>query len=88
MPKEVTVRARNRSQLIGALKRFRKLAGLTQEDLGQSTGLRQTTISKIETELVDPSLTTLFKLLAALELEIIVQPRQKQTNQWLAQAAE
>ncbi len=66
---------RSPSQLISSLKRYRKRRTLTQAKLGESAGLPQTTISKVEVELIDPSLSTLFKLLAALDLEIEIKER-------------
>lgn len=62
-------------QLIDALKRYRKQRALTQAELGESANLPQTTISKIEVELIDPSLSTLFKLLSALDLELEIKER-------------
>lgn len=66
---------RSSEQLIAALMRQRKLRGETQTAIGESAGLPQTTISKIEVGMSDPSLKTLFKILAALDLEILVQPK-------------
>lgn len=72
---DTTVTARNAKQLVLALRRFRKLKTYTQGELGVSAGVPQTSISKIEVGLVDPSLTTMFKILAALDLEIVVKAR-------------
>ena len=72
---DTRVTARNAKQLILALRRFRKLKNYTQEELGLSAGVPQTSISKIEVGLVDPSLTTMFKVLAALDLEIVVKAK-------------
>jgi HTH-type transcriptional regulator / antitoxin HipB len=69
------VHIRSSEQLIATLMRQRKLKGDTQSELGESAGLPQTTISKIEGGVGDPSLKTLFKILAALDLEILVQPK-------------
>ncbi len=88
MSRSFSTRARNAKQLIAALRRYRKLRHLTQNDLGRSAGVPQTTVSKVEVELIDPTLTTLFKLLAALELELEVRPRKKQTYQWLLSPGE
>jgi HTH-type transcriptional regulator / antitoxin HipB len=81
--KSVLTRVRSSKQLISALKRYRKLKRLTQNQLGQSAGLPQTTISKVEVELIDPTLTTLFRMLAALELELEIRPRKKESDEWL-----
>ncbi len=85
--KSVLTRVRSSKQLINALKRYRKLKHLTQSQLGQSAGLPQTTISKIEVEMVDPTLTTLFRMLAALELELEIRPRKKESGDWLLEEA-
>ena len=66
---------RTPSQLINALKRYRKHSDLTQAQLGETSGLPQTTVSKIEVEMIDPSLGTLFKIIAALDLEIEIKER-------------
>ncbi len=73
--KSLSAHIRTPSQLISALKRYRKQRKLTQAELGASAGLPQTTVSKVEVELIDPSLSTLFRLLAALELEIDLKAR-------------
>lgn len=66
---------RNRAQLSAALRRFRKLERRTQGMVGDSAGLPQTTVSKIEVGSIDPSLSTLFRVLAALDLELVLRPR-------------
>ncbi len=73
--KRLAAHIRTPSQLVNALRRYRKLKTLTQAELGESTGLPQTTISKVEVQLIDPSLSTLFRVLAALDLEIEVKER-------------
>ncbi len=85
MKAPITSKARNPKQLISAIKRYRKLKKMTQKALGESAGVPQTSVSKIEVELIDPTLTTLFKLLAALDLELSVQPRQKNSDRWLTE---
>ena len=78
--KSLVSHIRTPSQLISALKRCRKKIGYTQAEMGESAGLPQTTVSKIEVELVDPSLTTIFKILAALNLEIELKERRVSQN--------
>ena len=73
--KSVAANIRTPGQLVNALKRQRKLRELTQATLGESSGLPQTTVSKIEVEMIDPTLSTLFKILAALDLEIEIKER-------------
>ncbi len=62
-------------QLGAVLQGCRKAQALTQAQAGARIGLPQKAVSKLE---LDPSNTTLarvFKLLAALELEIVVRER-------------
>lgn len=60
-----------------ALRAERKLKGLSQKGVGHSVGMEQHTISKIEKGNPGAELNSLFRLLAALDLELTVQPRQK-----------
>lgn len=60
-----------------ALRAERKHKLLSQKAVGHSVGMEQHTISKIEKGNPGTELNTLFRLLAALDLELIVQPRQK-----------
>ena len=67
--------ARNEAQLAAALRRFRRKAQLTQRDLAERTGKRQATISNLEGG--SATLDTLFAVIKALELELVVRPRRK-----------
>ena len=60
-----------------ALRAERKNKGMSQKVVGHSVGMEQHTISKIEKGNPGTELNTLFRLLAALELELTLQPRQK-----------
>ena len=60
-----------------ALRAERKRKGMTQKVVGHSVGMEQHTISKIEKGNPGTELNTLFRLLAALDLELNIQPRQK-----------
>jgi HTH-type transcriptional regulator/antitoxin HipB len=60
-----------------ALRAERKQKGQSQKAVGRSVGMEQHTISKIEKGNPGTELNTLFRLLAALDLELIIQPRQK-----------
>ncbi len=63
---------------IGALiRRARKKRGWSQTLLGEKAGLRQETISLIETESPGTRLETMLALLATLDLEFLVAPRSK-----------
>jgi HTH-type transcriptional regulator / antitoxin HipB len=59
------------------LKSTRSQKGLTQEKAGNLAGITQAIISRIERGESNARVDTLFRLLAALELEITVQPRGK-----------
>jgi HTH-type transcriptional regulator/antitoxin HipB len=67
--------ARNAGQIGNALRRRRRLLKLTQNHLGERTGLRQATISMLEAGDSDARLSTLTSMLAALNLELIVRDR-------------
>lgn len=60
-----------------ALKDVRKGLGKTQDEVGTLIGMDQGTISVIERGNPGTRLETLFRLLAALDLEISLQPRSK-----------
>ncbi|MCY1649151.1 helix-turn-helix transcriptional regulator [Caulobacter sp. SL161] len=66
--------ARTEIQLAAALRRHRKQAGLTQTDLAAAAQMRQATISGLETG-AGGTLATLFAVLTALNLELVVRPR-------------
>lgn len=59
------------------LRTIRKQKGFSQKDAGHAVGMGQHTISKIEKGNPGTGLGTLFRLLSALDLELVVQPRQK-----------
>lgn len=64
-----------------ALRAERKQKGLSQKVVGHSVGMEQHTISKIEKGNPGTELSTLFRLLAALDLELTIQPRQKPSTE-------
>ncbi len=67
---------RTPKQLGAAVRRARKMAGLSQVALSEKVNLRQATVSRLEAgEPVE--LQTLMAALAALDLELVVQPRSK-----------
>ncbi len=68
---------RNPTQLGAIIQRARKQRGWTQAELGRRTGLRQATISLIETGNPAAKLETILAVLAALDLEIQIAPRAK-----------
>jgi HTH-type transcriptional regulator/antitoxin HipB len=68
---------RTPKQLGTVLQRFRKVTGLSQESLATRIHLRQATISALENSATNARLGTLFDMLAALDLELVVRPRTK-----------
>ena len=62
-------------QLGSILQGYRRERGLTQTDVGAKVGLAQKAVSKIESAPERAGLSMIFKLLAALDLELGVRPR-------------
>lgn len=60
------------SSLGPAIKRYRKVAGLTQAELGERTGFDPKTISRFETGTYTPSVEALFMLASALGVKLKV----------------
>lgn len=69
--------ARDPKQIGNLIQRARKRQGLSQTQLGETTGLRQETISLIETGNPAARLETILGVLAALDLEFRIVPRSK-----------
>ena len=63
------------AQLSNHLRSFRKARGLTQAALGALTGLDQTRIAKIERDPSRVSVGQLLKVLAALQVRVLLEPR-------------
>jgi HTH-type transcriptional regulator/antitoxin HipB len=59
------------------IKADRKNKKLSQGDVGKLVGIEQHTISKFEAGKAGVSLGTFFRILSALELELVIRPRQK-----------
>ncbi|MFV0334934.1 MAG: helix-turn-helix domain-containing protein [Tropicimonas sp.] len=68
---------RSPKQLGVALRRFRRAQALTQTEMAERAGVRQATVSQVETGLETVKLSTVMGMLRALDLEIVVQPRTK-----------
>jgi HTH-type transcriptional regulator/antitoxin HipB len=66
--------ARTPNQMGAALRRRRKEIGLSQARAGESIARRQATISELENG-GDVRLSTLLRLMATLDLELVVRPR-------------
>lgn len=69
------VPVRSPQQLGDALARMRGLRGRTQTELARDAGIRQATISSVEAGARGTELSTVFSLLAALDLELVVRER-------------
>ncbi len=69
--------ARTPKQIGNLVRRRRKKRGWSQSLLGDKAGLRQETISLIETGNPATRLETILAVLAALDLELRVAPRTK-----------
>lgn len=68
--------ARTPLQLGNSIRERRRIQGLTQEQLAEKVGVRQRTISDIESAGA-ARVDTLLRTLSALDLELLVRPRSK-----------
>lgn len=66
---------RTTQQLAMVLQGYRKQSGLTQKQAGSKVGLLPKTISGLESNPDNSGIASLFKLLSALDLELILQPK-------------
>lgn len=62
------------------IKRQRKIKNLSQEEAGINFNLDQTTISTVENGAAGTRLETIFRVLAALDLEMIIRPKKLESN--------
>lgn len=69
--------ARDPKQIGALIRRARKQRALSQQQLSEKTGLRQETISLIETGNAAARIETLLAVLSALDLEFQIAPRSK-----------
>lgn len=72
-----TEKMRSVEQLGSAIRRFRKLQKISQVDLAKKAGVTQKTISKIESNSSKAAISTLFLVLAALKLDMVISERPK-----------
>lgn len=74
----------NAKQLSSYLKDVRQSERLSQEKVASKVGIRQDTVSNFELQPGTTKLETLFRILAALNLELEVKPRghQQETGGW------
>jgi HTH-type transcriptional regulator/antitoxin HipB len=70
---------RTSKQLGAAIRRYRKQSRLSQAELGSQIRKRQATVSTLESDGAG-TLATLFAVLSALDLEIVVRSRTKSTT--------
>lgn len=68
---------RTAKQVGAAIRRRRRAKSLTQTEVGKKTRMRQATVSGLETGEADTQLRTLFDVLTALDLEIVIRERSK-----------
>jgi HTH-type transcriptional regulator/antitoxin HipB len=73
--KDETISTRSAELLGAALKRLRMKRGISQAELGNKAGLRQGTISKVESGAKNTEIATIYSICAALGLELILRPR-------------
>ena len=72
--------ARAPKQIGAIIRRNRKRLGLSQSELGERAGLRQETISLIETGNPATRLDTILAVLAVLDLEFQMAPRTRKRD--------
>ena len=63
-----------------AIQRQRKAKKLNQQDAGKAFKLKQATVSSIESGALGTRIDTLFRLLAALDLEMIIRSKGESEN--------
>ena len=68
--------ARTPAQLGAALKSARTRRGLTQTDAASRVGLKQKTVSSLENVGARTSVDTLYKMLSALGLELVIRDKE------------
>jgi HTH-type transcriptional regulator / antitoxin HipB len=71
--------ARTPKQVGEAVRRRRRALGMHQKDLAGKVGLRQATISGVEAG-ESATLRTFFDVLAALDMEVVIRPRTKEST--------
>jgi transcriptional regulator with XRE-family HTH domain len=65
------------SDIVESLKAARDRNGLTQRMFAEQTGTTQARVSKIENGETDPRISTIIEFARALDLELMLVPRQK-----------
>lgn len=70
---------RSAQQIGNAIRRLRKLNSLSQVELASRSGVTQATVSRIEKGHQKTEVGTLLLLLTALDVDIVITDRKKQT---------
>jgi HTH-type transcriptional regulator / antitoxin HipB len=73
--------ARTLKQLGAGIRRYRRQKNLTQGGLGENMHARQATVSKLESGEPATALRTLMDALTALDLELVIRPRTKASDE-------
>lgn len=66
--------------LIGRLVEAREAKGLTQKELAERAGLKQSAVARLENMKATPQINTLFKLLRPLGYTLAIVPAQESHN--------
>lgn len=72
--------ARSPQQIGAIIRRVREARKMTQTEMAAHLGVRQATLSNIETGSTDLKISTLLKILAMLDLELSIASRSKATS--------
>ncbi len=62
-------------ELIGKMIEVREAKGLTQEQLAEAAGLKQSAVARLERMKATPQIDTLFKLLTPMGYKLAIVPR-------------
>ena len=68
---------RSPQQLGVILRRYRKQLKLTQSQVSEIANVRQATITSVERSEINTKVSTIFNVLFALDLEMVIRPRVK-----------
>ena len=74
------MKATSAANLAMQVKEQRLARNMNQIEMAQKIGLKQSTVSAFENTPGGTKLDTLFKLLSALDLELVIQPREQATD--------
>lgn len=76
-PSKTKIIIRDPKQLGAAIQRFRSEQSWPQIQLSKRSGVKQSTISLVEGGAEKTRLSTVFKILAGLDLELVIRSRTK-----------